>query len=89
MSSSTLEQVLEKVKELAPEEQQKVCELLESLSSESKPKMTIAEVEQKMLEDGFLTHIPQPIRDVVSFQKRKLIEVKGKPLSETIIEERR
>lgn len=89
MSSSTLEQVLEVVKALSAEEQQKVRELLASLNSEAKPKMTIAEVEQKMLEDGFLMHIPSPVRDVTSFKKRKLIEVKGKPLSQTIIEERR
>jgi hypothetical protein len=89
MSSSTLEQVLEKVKELTAEEQQAVRELLESLNVESKPKMTIAEVEQKMLEDGFLTHLPAPISDLAPYKNRKLIEVKGKPLSETIIEERR
>jgi len=89
MSSSTLEQVLEKVKDLTPEEQQTVRELLESLNIETKPKMTIAEVEQKMLEDGLLTHIPSPIRDLTPYKNRKRIQVKGKPLSETIIEERR
>jgi hypothetical protein len=88
MTTSKLDSVLEEVKALTYEEQQKVRELLESLSAETKPKMTIAEVEQKMLEDGLLTHIPLA-RDLTSYKKRRRIRVKGKPLSETIIEERR
>ncbi|MBI3649495.1 MAG: hypothetical protein HY231_00415 [Acidobacteria bacterium] len=88
MSASTLEQVLEKVKELTAEEQEKVRELLAAFSIESKPKMTIAEVEQKMVDDGLLTYIPLA-RDLTSYKKRRRIQVKGKPLSETIIEERR
>jgi hypothetical protein len=89
MTTSKLDSVLEEVKTLTSEEQEKVLEVLESLHAQSKPKMTIAEVEQKMFEDGLLTRIPSPITDMPPFGNRRLIEVKGKPLSETIIEERR
>ena len=88
MSAATLEAVLEQVKELTPEEQQKVRELLDSLQEEPKQQMTLEEVAQKMIEDGLLRRIP-PRPDATSYSKRRLIEVKGKPLSETIIEERR
>jgi len=89
MSAATLEAVLEQVKELTPEEQQKVRELLNSLSEEPKLRMTLEEVERKMVEDGLLRGIPPPISDITPYKNRRLIEVKGKPLSETIIEERR
>jgi hypothetical protein len=96
MSSSTLEQVLEKVKELAPEEQQKVRELLNSLASktqatgeENKPLMTEKEFERYLLAKGVIQRIPARKIDVTANKNRKRIKVKGKPLSQTIIEERR
>ncbi|GEM_PF-600086 len=108
MSTATLETVLEQVKELTPDEQQKVRELLDSLGAEPKPQMTLEEVEHQMVEDGLLRRIPLvteeeflkillargvihhlPSRQKNSSEDRRLIEVKGKPLSETIIEERR
>jgi hypothetical protein len=89
MTTSKLDSVLEEVKALTSEDQEKVREVLESLRAQSKPKMTIAEVEQKMFEDGLLTRIPSPITDSTRFRNRRLIEVESKPLSETIIEERR
>ncbi|MDT4896613.1 MAG: hypothetical protein QOH25_1690 [Acidobacteriota bacterium] len=46
-------------------------------------------LEQMLLEAGLLSEIPPPITDFTSYRKRKPIKVRGKPVSETIIEERR
>lgn len=46
-------------------------------------------LEQMLLKEGLLSEIPPPITDFMGYRKRKPIKVKGKPISETIIEERR
>lgn len=46
-------------------------------------------LEQMLLKEGLLSKIPPPITDFALYQKRKPITIRGKPISETIIEERR
>ena len=97
MSSSTLELVLKKVKELTTEEQQKVRELLDSLAGESdiamneadKPLVSEEEFHKILLAKGMIRKIPSRRQDSAAYENRKLLEVPGKPLSEIIIEERR
>jgi tetratricopeptide (TPR) repeat protein len=48
-----------------------------------------AQLERRLFELGLLKKIRKPITDLTPYENRRLIEVKGKPLSETIIEERR
>jgi tetratricopeptide (TPR) repeat protein len=47
------------------------------------------QLEQRLFELGFLKRINKPITDFTPYKKRVPIKVKGKPISETIIEERR
>ncbi len=47
------------------------------------------QLEQRLFELGFLKRINEPITDFTPYKKRVPIKVKGKPISETIIEERR
>jgi hypothetical protein len=86
---STLEKILEEIKSLAPEEQAKVRELLDSLSASKKGTPSRAEYEKYLLAKGVISHIPT--RQPPSPERRafKPIEVEGQPISETIIEERR
>ncbi len=46
-------------------------------------------LEQVLLNAGLLSKIPPPITDFTNYRKRRPIKVRGKPVSETIIEERR
>lgn len=48
-----------------------------------------AKLERRLFESGLLKRIRKPITDLTPYENRRLLEVKGKPLSETIIEERR
>ena len=46
-------------------------------------------VKERLLKKGSLERIPEPITDFTPYKKRKLFQIKGKPLSQTIIKERR
>ncbi|MEN3333760.1 MAG: hypothetical protein V7641_3125 [Blastocatellia bacterium] len=46
-------------------------------------------LEKRLFELGYLSKINKPIRDFTPYENRTLIKVKGKPLSEIIVEERR
>ena len=93
MSSASLERVIEELKALTPAEQQKVRELIDSmleLSGETSATLSPEDLlDQRLLEAGVISEIPRRITDFKPYQNRKPIEVKGKPVSETIIEERR
>ncbi len=44
---------------------------------------------RRLLQKGIITRIPPPITDVAEYEHRVPVQVSGKPLSETILEERR
>ena len=89
MSTANLDRLFEEVRALTPDEQRSLRNLVDELLAASAPQMTEEEFEQHLLEKGIISRIPPPITDLTPYRNRKLIEVKGKPLSETIIEERR
>jgi hypothetical protein len=89
MTSSNLDHLIEEVKTLTPDEQRNLRNIVDELLAKTAPLMTEEEFEQRLLEKGIISRIPPPIIDLTPYRNRKLIEVKGKPLSETIIEERR
>lgn len=89
MSSANLEKVIEEVKALTPIERRRVRELIDSLLDQAVSTSPEDLLDQTLLEDGVISEIPPRITDFTPYQNRKPVEVKGKPLSETIIEERR
>jgi len=90
MSSANLEKVIEEVKALPSDDLRKVKALIDSLlqapSAEMSPE---GQLDQLLLQAGVISEIPPPITDFTLYENRRPIEVKGKPISETIIEERR
>ena len=89
MTTSNLDRLIDEVKMLTPDEQRNLRDIVDELLAKTAPQMTEEEFEQRLLEKGVISRIPPPITDLTPYRNRKLIEVKGKPLSETIIEERR
>ncbi|MEW6210734.1 MAG: hypothetical protein AB1631_20385 [Acidobacteriota bacterium] len=85
--SANLEKVIEAIKALPPDEQRRVKELVDSLVDEQtmSPEDLLA---KRLLEAGVISHIP-PRNIDESDRTFRPVEVKGKPVSETIIEERR
>ena len=89
MEKVTLEQVLEQAKMLTPDEQRQLQKALDALLELPHPKTPEERLAQKLLEVGLLSRIPPPITDFSRFENWKPVEVKGKPVSEILIEERR
>jgi hypothetical protein len=91
MSSTSLEKVIEEVRALTVEEQRKVRELINSLleapAEESRELSPQDLLQRRMLERGAISEIPR--RDASQYEDFEPVEVKGKPLSEIIIEDRR
>ena len=89
MTNVTLDRVWEEIKTLTPDEQRQLKELLNVLSEKLHSPPTEEEFERMLLEEGIISEIPPPITDFTPYRNRKPAEIKGKPLSEVIIEERR
>ncbi len=87
----TIEQIEHEVRMLSAEDLRKVRELVDSLleSKKVKPKMTEEEFEQHLYEKGIIGKPPPPITDFSRYENYERVEVKGKPVSQTIIKERR
>jgi hypothetical protein len=92
MSSANLEKVMQEVKALSPDELRQVKALIDSLlqapSAESEMPLE-DQLDQLLLEAGVISEIPKRLPRPAHLRDFKPIEVKGKPISETIIEERR
>ncbi len=86
--SADVERVLNEIEAMTPAEiaqiRQKVEELLAAHSQGAERTL-----KQSLFEAGLLSEIKTPDRDVESFRSYQPVTVKGKPVSETIIEERR
>lgn len=88
--STNVERVLNQIRAMTAEEQRQVRVALNSTETAKSP-MTEDEFEQHLLASGVITEIPQAPTDaeIEAFRNYKPITVEGKPVSETIIEERR
>ena len=84
----TLEQILAEAKTLPLDEQQALCDALNAWFGAQSEPLTETEFEQHLKNQGLLSEIPPPITDSSAYTQRQPIRVSGKPLSETIIEER-
>jgi hypothetical protein len=88
MSKSTFDELVEEIESLSLDEQQRLKKLLDAWLIRDYPQLTEDEFEQELYEAGLLSEIKPPITDFIPHQNHQLIELKGKPLSEVIIEER-
>jgi hypothetical protein len=87
--STNVERVLDQIRSLTDEERQQVRAALNS--RDTKPRMTEDGFEQYLLDAGVISEVKPPIteEELARFRAYKPIEVKGKPVSETLIEDRR
>jgi hypothetical protein len=84
-------QLIEEIKALPLEEQQLLRDsLAEAAPPEAmEPISAEEEVQRRLLDAGLIKEIKRRTRDQASFESYTPIVIQGKPLSETIIEERR
>ena len=89
MKKVTLHQVLEQVKMLTPDEQRELQKALDELLDPPPSESLEEELARKLQKAGPVITHSSPITDSTCYEKWKPVEVKGKPVSEIIIEERR
>jgi len=83
----TLDSIWETLETLSPDDQRQLRERLEESSARRAETTGMKAFHQALLASGLVKTIKKPRASVTD--QRHLIEVNGKPLSETIIEERR
>lgn len=88
MAKSKFERAVAAAKALKPTEQWRLLEMLEAWLTPGRTPLSEEEFAQEMLRQGILDQVAAPWTDPADFDSYKPIEIKGKPLSETIIEER-
>ena len=87
--ATNFDKVVEQVKALTAAEQRRLRDLLDAWLVPLQAAPAEDQGDQELLQEGVLDQVPPPITDYTPYQHRKPVEVKGKPVSETIIEERR
>lgn len=96
---STVEEIVNAVKELPPREQAEVRRRLDTLPAQPDENEVLVDdsrqaidldqrVQHALFEAGLVNEIKPPITDPTPY-RREPIKIKGKPLSETVVEERR
>jgi hypothetical protein len=89
MATTALDRMIDQVKRLTAHEQKELREAIDRLLETSSELPAEDQFEQELVGSGVLDSLPPPAKAGQSVQGWKPIEVKGKPLSETIIENRR
>jgi hypothetical protein len=91
MGTLNFDQVWEAIKTLTPRQQRRVRKLLDALRSMRQPLTPENELQLLLLKDGVIDHVPRPRTeaDIKAFSEYKPVPIEGKPLLETVIEERR
>lgn len=87
MAKATLDRIIEEVKTLDAEERRRLREALEAMAFPAEEARKRESLRQALRAAGLVTQARQPRATDIS--DRRLIQVQGKPVSETIIEERR
>ena len=89
MGVLNFESVLEAVGAFTPEQRRKLREALDSGPGAPSDREKAEELDRRLLAEGLISSIPPPITDPTPYREWKPIPIEGKPLSQTIIEERR
>ncbi len=89
MAATNFEKVVKMAQALNDAEKWRLRDLLDVWLAPPGPPPTEEELAEELLRDGILDQVAAPSRDVARFESYKPIAVTGKPVSETIIEERR
>ncbi|MEH2159717.1 MAG: hypothetical protein V7K38_01425 [Nostoc sp.] len=87
MALVTLQQIIKQLETLEIEELQQLNQTIQQYLADKEETVKQAAFHQALIDSGFVKQIKHPVYEPVT--ERRLIHVEGKPVSETIIEERR
>jgi hypothetical protein len=89
MATTALNRMIDQVKRLNLHEQKELRAAIDRLLEASSELPTEEQFEQELVGSGILEGIPSPPQTGSPSQEWRPIESKGKPFSETIVEDRR
>lgn len=90
MAAGTLERILEEVRTLSYEEKARLRDAIDNLLGDYERRSKEEELVRLLQAEGVVAQIPaRKSSDVDRYRAWKPVEVQGKPLSETVVEERR
>lgn len=87
MAIETLNQILKQLETLELEELQQLNQTIKKYLADKEETIKHAAFHQALIDSGLVKQIKHPAYE--SITERRLIHVEGKPVSESIIEERR
>lgn len=87
MAQTTLNQILKQLDRLELEELQQLNQTIQKYLANKEETIKQAAFHQALIDSSLVKQIKYPSYEPIS--ERRLIQAKGKPVSETIIEERR
>lgn len=89
--ATDIEQLLSQICSLTADEQRRFRQILDQELPDAPipAQPTEDDFKRRLLELGLLKDVKPPVRDLGPYQHREPFKIQGKPLSETIIEERR
>jgi hypothetical protein len=87
MAIETLNQILKQLETLEIKELQQLNQTIQKYLADKEETVKQAAFHQALIDSGLVKQIKHPVYDPIS--ERRLIHVEGKPISQTIIEERR
>lgn len=91
MAALNFDQVWQAVQALTPRQKRRLRKLLDALRFKKQPLTPEDELPLLLLKDGVIDRIPRPLTEaeIRALQESQPVPIDGKPLSETVIEERR
>ena len=87
MTQAILNQILDQLKALEPQELQQLNQVIQKHLAAIEEAVQQTTFHQALLTSGLVKQLKQPSYNQQT--ERRLIQIQGKPVSETIIEERR
>lgn len=87
MAQTTLNQILNQLETLELEELKQLHQTIQKYLADKEGTNRQATFHQALIDAGLVKQIKHPSYDPIT--ERRLIQIEGKPVSETIIEERR
>lgn len=87
MAETTLNQIIKQIETLEIEEIKQLNQTVQKHLSDREENIKKLAFHQALIDSGLVKQIKHPVDQAIS--ERKLIQIEGKPVSETIVEERR
>lgn len=89
MASANINKILQEVDTLNDDERLEFLRLLANRTSCESGLTKEEQLQKQLVADGLVSHVPPRKKDVERYRQWQPVAIQGKPLSQTIVEERR